>query len=259
MTRWDDTRLFAFAEKSDNDYGSYDAALLRSGIGINHRDRDFYWQVRAIQRRHRPRSPTLNLSSSWRINDHWQASTSWQGDSDSTPVRAAEQNIAVRSANLAIRYQSDNGSYLRLAGQRSHFSDDNRRSELAFSAEQSLYSNAPHDLSFGQHLWSQHNNKTNTPYFSPDYRQGAQLHLRYRGDLYTRFDRRLTHQLTLGAGATNQADHGTAPLWSIGYEQTWTLGRQLSIGIGANLTRSTYDGNSETGKTLFANLQWRWR
>lgn len=257
-TRLNDTRAFVRYSRYYNRQTGDDQRLERAAVGVHTGHRDGELELAWVTRLG-GEGQAVNVRGGYRFSDHWRVDGHWQGDSDATPLRAASNDIDLRTTQLALTYNVESGHQYR--GQITHgsYSDDNRNLSASLGGRQPLYARGPHQWAVYEDLSITTNSEQNTPYYSPEQAIALTGQLEYRGILHALMEQRWTHRALLGAGVLNEKGAGTSLIGQLEYGHQWQASRHLSLELGAAVTSREYAGDREQEYSLQGSLLWRWR
>jgi biofilm PGA synthesis protein PgaA len=256
-TRFDDSRTFIRHSQIYDRQSGVRQRLERLYLGITsgHRDREIElaWVKRLSNH-----DSAINVRGGYRLNDHWRLDGHWQGDSDGTPLRAASNNIDLRSTQLALSYSVESGHQYRGYVNDGRYSDGNRNLNVGLSGRQPLYRRGPHQWALHEDWSWTRNSEQNTPYYSPERAMALGVRLEYQGVLHALMARRWSHRAQIGTGLLNEQDAGNSLTWQAEYGHQWQLNRHLSVAGSAGVSSREYAGDREQEVNVQASLVWRW-
>ena len=256
-TRLDDSRVFVRHNQFQNRQRDARDRLTRIYLGATtgHRDRDLEvaWVMRPSQS-----GGAINLRADYRFNDHWRLDGHLQGDSDATPLRAASNDIDLRTAQLALTYAVEAGHQYRGQITGGEYSDGNRSSSIGLSGRQPLYRRSAHQWAAYQDISLFTNSDQDTPYYSPERALSMIARLGYEGRLYALMARRWSHRAQVGGGLLDEEGFGSSLIWQAEYGHQWQANRHFTIGVDAGISSREYSGDREQEVSIGAWLIWRW-
>lgn len=193
----------------------------------------------------------------YELNDHWQVGGSVAWRSTDTPVRALHHNISSNNISAYTRWRANEQREWSLTASASRFTDGNKRFSLYLSGRERIYT-SPHfkaDALLG--VYASRNTRREAPYYNPRSDYEIQPAVRLSHILYRRYERKVEHAVTLGAGAYGQRGYGTAGVASAAWEIRYQ--HDEDVGIGATLTGSSrpYDGQRERELRFMIDLNIR--
>lgn len=216
------------------------------GAGVQWRARD--WTAQALVR-HQDWGQGAKVGASVEVdhdlNDYLRVGATLDYRTLDVPNRALAQNITANRAQLRIRAQNGTEQWVDAAYTATKFSDHNLRHSLQVMANQRLYTNPRFRVDAQMELWASGGKSINAPYFNPRREYMAVPSLRVEQLLYQRYEKRVSHALSVGAGIYHQQGYGRGGVGKAGYEINYQHDRNLEIGFSVQALSRPYDGQRE--------------
>lgn len=199
----------------------------------------------------------VTVSGTWRHDDYLSVFGEVQTFSRYVPLRAINANIEGESISTGVQYRWNEMQHIRAAVTYTDFSDGNKRSSLYLSHEHSVFQNSHHQVFLGEEIYTSKNTKNDVGYFNPDEDFSLRVAAKYRGIIWRRYEKSLTHRLDIGVGNYKQKNESNAGIWDIEYKHQWKPDSSLEIDYGVLHRRRTYDGDAESYNAVSASINWR--
>ncbi len=197
----------------------------------------------------------MELSGEVTPDDHWSIPFSFELCSRQTPLRARYNGITANLLGSGVSYAWNESRSFRSTVTGMKFSDGNRRLELYGEYNHRLWTYFNHYLDGQLNASAGWNSlDANRPYFNPKSEREIGVGLTYGNILWRRYDRSLSHAVTVGAGSHHQKAHGTNPVWNAEYSQTLELTPGFSVTYGAGYSSDMYDGNRAQSVNGFLSM-----
>lgn len=234
------------------------ANVLRLGVGGQYRSRHLIASAEVSEALDNDGDLGFTASASWLPDDYWSLSATLQTYSLLVPLRAIDKGIDGESVELSVKYQWNEGHYVRAGGSYAEFSDGNERQSLYLSHYHRLYADERHTLALREEAyWSDNSAGSNVPYFNPEEDYSLGVALLYNGVLRRRYEKKFSHSLAVGVGLYDQQSFGDSFIWDIEYSHTWTYSKFLEWSYGVMHRDRNYDGEGEYFTALFGRVNWR--
>jgi|GEM_PF-5034981 len=250
-------RLFSRAIHKTNKQSSKPHDTLdRLSLGLQWEQAPFYLSSE-ISQAFNGDNTGLGLSARWYYDDYWTLSSQLQSYSDETPIRAVAQGTKLHTATLSLRYAWNESRRSTLSFTAGKFSDGNQRTNIQLDNLFGLYRSASHLLDGRVHLGLQTNDSIDAVYFNPTGLSSLSTGLDYTGTLQQRYHTFFKHRASLDLGLQSQQGFGSGVVWGLRYTHLWQANQRLSWSYGASYSVSAFDGQTEQGHGLFAQLSWK--
>lgn len=214
--------------------------------GMRHEQRDWTSQFLVNHQKWGHGSKVgARADTEYALNDYWQIGGQLEYRSLALPNRALAQGITGNSAQVHLSAQSGPERWLQAAYGVTRFTDHNVRHSLQLTANQRLITRPRIKLDAQAELWLASNRAQNTPYFNPRREYMLVPALRVEQLLYQRYEQRLSHALTLGAGIYHQKNYGQSGVGTATYELSYQHSRDLEVGLRLQALTRPYDGKRE--------------
>ena len=216
------------------------------GAGVQYRARDWSSQV-VVNRQDWGQGAKMGASVEvdHDLNDYLRIGTTLDYRTLDIPNRALAQNITANRAQLRIRGQNGAEQWVEAAYTATKFSDHNVRHSFQILANQRLYTSPRFRVDGQMELWASANKAINALYFNPRREYMAVPTLRLEQLLYQRYEKRLSHALSAGAGVYHQQGYGRGGVAKAAYEINYQHDRDLEIGFSVQALSRPYDGKRE--------------
>ncbi len=191
------------------------------------------------------------------LSDQLRVNASVGYDDRDLPLRAWRGAVNATNASLGAQWRAHESQAFGLNLSGAHFSDGNNRSELGVFWSQRWLSQAHVRIDTRADGYLAHNSKSDVAYFSPSQRYGGAASATLDWVQWRRYEKNLTHRLSLTAGFDAQRDVKTTGLYAARYEHAWTLGRCTSLRYGVEWLQRGYDGKPENKRGAFLSFEQR--
>ncbi|MCG8672371.1 MAG: poly-beta-1,6 N-acetyl-D-glucosamine export porin PgaA [Pseudomonadales bacterium] len=251
-----DYRGFARLRHLQSEFSSTDAAIKRLGVGAR---MDKVWGGLSIELSQSLETDDLGLTLSGYVetNDVLSFQAALQTYSDSTPVRAYENDISLSTLSLSSIYEPHEKQLYGISIQAGEFSDNNRRLLFGATGRQSLIIEPRYDIRLHEYFSLQTNSEDDAPYYNPESRAEIGLGLEYNGLISQEYEKHFKHRVRMDLAQVKEADHDAGAVWSLDYRHFWQRDIDLKWYYGVAFGRQIYDGDSETYRRLFFGGEWR--
>jgi biofilm PGA synthesis protein PgaA len=195
--------------------------------------------------------------AAYEFSDRLRVDASLGHDDRDLPLRAWRDGVSATHASLGAlwRVHESQAFGVNLSGAR--FSDGNNRKEASAVWTQRWYAQAHARIDTRLDAYVSGNSSSAGAYFSPSLRYGAALAATMDWVQWRRYEKNLTHRLSLTAGFDAQRDNNTTGLFAARYEHAWTLGRCTSLRYGVEWVQRGYDGKAENRRGAFLGFEQR--
>ncbi len=190
--------------------------------------------------------------------DHWSFPFAFEIDSRDTPLRARNQGITADSYGVGANYRWNESRSAQASFQGMSFSDGNQRLGLDAGLTQRLWQGYTRYVDFTGGVYLGGNSKDeDRPYFNPKTEAEIDASLTYGSVLWRRYDKSLSHVVTVGLGGYAQQNYGVRPVFNVAYSQDLQWTDRFFVTYGAGFERRPYDGDQENNFNVFINLNWK--
>ncbi|MBT8141192.1 MAG: poly-beta-1,6 N-acetyl-D-glucosamine export porin PgaA [Gammaproteobacteria bacterium] len=250
-------RALVFSDLKMSQFSNSDETVSYTGTGLNYRDAwgDFTAKIYNVSGLD---SLGLSLESTVVLNDHFDLSLKASSFSTDTPLRAIIDKVKSRSFAAGLDYRANERSHTGIYASIDDFSDNNKRTNLALNAGQTLFENEKNKWSLFESLyWQSNSENTNRNYFNPDKMLSASIGFEYSSNIYKYYERSFTHRIRLESGFVNQDDFSSKPALDLMYFHDWELSRRLNLNYGLGYRSTYYDGLKESGPKIHFGLGYK--
>ena len=199
----------------------------------------------------------VTVAGTWRRDDYLSIFGEVQTYSRYVPLRAINSNIDGESISAGVQYRWNETQHMRAAATYTDFSDGNKRSSFYVNHEHSIYQSARHQVFLGEEIYTSKNTQNDVGYFNPDKDFSLRVAAKYRGVIWRRYGKSLTHRLDIGVGNYKQESESSAGIWDVEYRQHGSLTPNIEVDYGVLHRRRTYDGDAESYNAVSASINWR--
>lgn len=244
--------------RNSGNYGD-PAYFRRAGIGLAHLF-NAAWQVDASLSANYNDGEDMGAAArlTYTPSDAW--SFALFGDSFSTDVPRRARLADIEAAYLGAEavWRQSEWREARLGFTRSHFSDDNERTEAYAGYQQNLWVYHDWRMRLFLDLYSGWNSKGDrTDYFNPEQTWSAAVTHMAEQTVWKREQRTFLHRLYAALGSQQQKGFSSAWIGSLRYEQEHAFSFRQSLLVGIGMGRRVYDG--EAVQDINADLVYEWR
>lgn len=197
------------------------------------------------------------LKGSWQVDDFWSLSSSFDSNSDDTPLRARIKSINATETAFNLNYRMSERRAFSFGLGYYNFNDGNNRYSLYASALQQLVTIPKYSLSARLFIYQQRNNNINAPYFNPDRMTSSEITFINNWKTYQHYERRFQQRLSPTIGLTHQRGFSAGLTWNLAYQHSWDIDNRLAFSYGIKYGKSRYDGKNETTSSGFLSLNKR--
>lgn len=182
--------------------------------------------------------------SQW-LNDYWQYGIQGATHSDQIPLRALDQGLSAKSANVSLKWrQSESRSaYLKLGLLDIDYG--NRRQTIALGGAQRLLEGDDFVTTGGMDFYQESNSRMGGSYYNPRNTTSASIRLRHDWMTWREYERSLTQSFQVSTGFGREANFGNAPMFDLLYQHAWQFSRSWRLHYGVAWGTHTYDGQRE--------------
>lgn len=235
------------------------AYFRRAGIGLTHLF-SAAWQVDASLSANYNDGEDMGAASrlTFTPSDVW--SFALFGDSYSTDVPRRARLADIEAAYLGAEavWRQSEWREARLGFTRSHFSDDNERTEAYAGYQQNLWVHHDWRMRLFLDLYSGWNSKGDrTDYFNPEQTWSVSVTHMTEQTVWKHAQRTFLHRLYASLGSQQQKGFSSAWVGSLRYEQEHAFSDRHALLVGIGMGRNVYDG--EAVQDINADLVYEWR
>ena len=250
--------------------GEGTAALRRSGVGVEYRDRNLMTTLEGAVSAYGENVDTALTSGggsgragvrgtvAWSPDDYWLFGLQADSFARDTPLRALRAGVTARSGLLSAAYRVSESRQLELTAEAMSFSDGNQRGSLAGQYTERLLT-APFWSIDGilRVAGSENSADANRRYFNPGADVVATAGLAITQAIYRRYAFSYDHRLVVTPGVYWERGYGSAGVASLLYEHRLRADDVLELALGVTLSRQPYDGVAENAAAALLTLRWR--
>ena len=196
-------------------------------------------------------------SLNWTPTDHLTLSVAAQHMSQETPLRALLYGITADSVNTRVTYQWDEAHSLSFGAGWMPFTDGNQRYSLDARYRQKLIAMPRFSLTGEAELYTSSNSKPGGPYYAPSADGSASVGLVAEHVLWRRYERSLSHSVSLQGGWYGERDYTGGAIGSMSYQHRWRFDPWTELAYGVSVAERIYDGDRSRTLGAFITLRQR--
>ncbi|WP_188695633.1 poly-beta-1,6 N-acetyl-D-glucosamine export porin PgaA [Silvimonas amylolytica] len=196
---------------------------------------------------------------SYHPTDFWTIDAGYGHNTDDTPLRAFNDGVHTDFYSAAFRYRWSESAEAGVSASNGRFSDDNSRVSWGVYGQRRLVSQPYYQMDGRIDVGGMHNTLSadNASYFNPSSQTAASVSMINRWVEWRRYERQVSHTLTLSVGDNWQQNYGGALIAAADYELDYQIDALHDWRVGASVGRAVYDGNPETDYAIHTTLDWK--
>ncbi len=213
------------------------------------------WAEAELTQRQTPSAPAgVRLASVWQVADGFTLNASAATQSEDLPVRGQAAGVSAKSIQLSLDWRALAQTYLGLSTGSVKSTDDNRRVDANFYADQAYSFGDTFRGNVRLDAGRSTNSKQNVAYYSPLRTNAYSITSGLSQALVTAGQLGWTHKLSVSVGQVAQQGYATGNSYGVSYEHEWRLGTGRILSAAVGQTRRPYDGVQDRRRTL--SLRW---
>ena len=203
----------------------------------------------------------IALAGAYQIDDHWSINGSVESKSLSAPIKGYVDGILASNTQVGGGYRWHESRNVILNINQMSFSDGNNRSAVDAFWTEGLLTSATYILdATAEYYVSRNSSQSPTiSYFNPISDKQVGITFRNEWRQYHRYDKSLTHVLSIGFGNYDQQNFPAGRVWNIGYELLFTPANRLDLRFGISRNAHPYDGINDAGSAVSFGMGWRFQ
>ena len=202
-------------------------------------------------------NPGYTLELSYRANDYWRFSGSYNSYSNDLPLKGRPSGLNGSEVSFSVDWRSSDLLNAGFSFKHSEFNDGNTRETALLSGFRSLYL-GPRYRAFGNlGFYGGRNDGGPKIYFNPEEEASGDLTLDQYFLNYRFYERKFNHRLVLGYGYYWQTNFDADWTGTVRYEHHWDINERFGFLYGYSRTRRMYDGAAEYATNYYTTIEWR--
>jgi biofilm PGA synthesis protein PgaA len=199
----------------------------------------------------------VTARAAYEFSDRLRVGLTLSRDDRDLPLRAWRDSVSATHASISAQWRVHESQAFGASLSGGRFSDGNNRSEGSAFWTQRWLSQAHSRVETRLDAYVAGNSSSAGAYFSPSLRYGVSLAATFDWVQWRRYEKNLTHRLSLTAGFDAQRDTTTTGLFAARYEHAWALGRCTALRYGVEWMQRGYDGKAENRRGAFLGFEQR--
>lgn len=250
----DHYRLFVHNFSGRADFQGASQSRVRNGAGVQWFDTGIEVNGEVHQSVGAAGKTGGTLDASWIPSDHWKVSGLVTNDDLEVPYKAYAAGVTGKTATGNVRYTWDETRYASLTYGLSRYTDNNLRQRWDANFYQQVFSSPRHTVGVLFGAGTSSSTMNTVSYFSPSRDYSGQATAIWSWTPWRYADKSFTQRVYLTGGVYNQQSFGTSPMVEARLEHVWQINRKTQVSYGVGLGRHRYDGQPETRKFIYLNL-----